>query len=119
MKLNYPTNDYRPDNYFREQLLEKDTARTSYYNFAGKCLVSFDTTTNIAILKLPPGNEINLGTIRAGLHRNDYRTWEFTQITATTKNFKIEATDKNIMDYVETPTCAFGGSKYAFIIKQK
>jgi DNA topoisomerase VI subunit B len=85
----------------------------------GDCLVSLDTTTNIAELKLNPNDEINLGTIRAGLHRNNYKMWEFTQITIASKNLRIEAKDKEIMDYIETPTCAFGGNKYAFIIKEK
>ena len=119
IKLNYPANEYCPENYLREQLLTKEKSTVHEYKLGGDCLVSFDSVTNSAVLKLYPYDQLNLGTVRVGLHRNDYRTWEFTKIVITSPKFKIEAKDKEIMNYVESPNCAFGQNAHAFLIKPR
>lgn len=104
LKLNYPYTEYCPDNYLREDLFSNYKTDNPKYKTASDYTISFDTINNTAILRLLPNEEINLGSVRADGNRNDYRSWEFTEITCKgNKGFRMHAKDQEIMDYVNKP----------------
>ncbi|MFM7015455.1 MAG: hypothetical protein ACKOX3_03910 [Bacteroidota bacterium] len=100
LKLNYPTNTNRPDNYFRNQIMDKEKSTVRDSKLAGDCLIEFDSINNIATLRLLPNDRLKLGTIRTGLSRDDYKTWEFTEINIKGNNFQIDAKEQGIMTFV-------------------
>jgi hypothetical protein len=119
LKLNFPANEFKPDNYFREEIIKKEKSKTKDFKLAGDCLVEFDTSTNIATFRLNPKDKINLGTIRMPLKRSDYRTWEFREISITGHNFELNAKDKGIMTLIEKDNHWDGQESYSLTIGQR
>lgn len=116
LKLNYPGTKYCPDNYFREEIMLYKYSETDGHTTAGDYTVEFDSITNSAILKLLPGQKIDLGTVRLDADRNDYRSWEFKSITCKgDKGFRMHAEGPAIMEYVSKPLIPTG--TYDFIIE--
>lgn len=118
MTLNYPFNEYKPDNYFGMDVIHNVKSNDKNYKLAGDYLISYDSISNIAILALNPKEKIELGTIRE-FTRNDYRTWEFTDIKAKGRNFEIYAKDAGIMTFVEIDKKWYTQDSHHFIIGQK
>jgi hypothetical protein len=119
LKLNYPANEFSPDNYFREQIANNEKSQVKDYKLAGDCMVAFDAATNMATLKLNPKDKIDLGTIRIPLYRSDYRTWEFTEIHIKGNNFEVNAKDRGIMNFIEKEDHWFGQDTYSLVIGTK
>lgn len=104
LKLNYPYTEECPDNYFREDIFSNYKTNDPEYKTASDYTISFDSIKNTALLKLMPDEEIDLGTVRAGCNRNNYKSWEFTEITCKgNKGYKMHAKDEEIMEYVDKP----------------
>lgn len=119
IKLNYPFTEYCPDNYFYKKIAQNNDVRTEGIKTATDFTISFDSIKNIAILKLLPNDEINLGTVRlGGGNRNDYRSWEFTEITCKgSKGYTMHAKDEQLMDYVNKRYYLFSNYTHSFTIK--
>jgi len=100
VKFNYPHNKFCPDNYFREDIIhaaESINDSTTEVIDVQLCNV----TENSAILKLKPNDIINLGTVRLDADRNDYKSWEFTEITCKgDKGYYMHAEDKELQKYI-------------------
>lgn len=105
LKLNYPYTEYCPDNFLREDIFANNKTDNPEYKTASDYTISFDTAKNTALLKLLPDDEIDLGTVRmGGGNRNDYRSWEFTEIACKgDKGFSMHAKNEEIMEYVDRP----------------
>jgi hypothetical protein len=116
IKLNYPSTAECPDNYLREQILRKEKSQNPEYKLAGDCFAIIDTTDNIASLKLGTNERLNLGTIRTGLSRDNYKTWEFNSISASSKDFELSANDKGIMTFVLKEIKWFATDNYYFVV---
>jgi hypothetical protein len=119
LKLNYPANDNKPDNYLREQIIKGEKSQVKESKLGGDCVTDFDTLNNVATILLFPNDELHLGTIRAGFSRNDYQTWEFTEINARGRNMQIDARDEGIMSFVKFENRWFSHDNYYFMIGQK
>jgi hypothetical protein len=101
LRLNYPFTEHCPDNYFREEIMQNYKAGPKESKTAADYAVSFDSISNIAVLKLLPDDVIDLGTVRLDADRNDYRSWEFTDISCKgNKGFTMHAQDESLMKYV-------------------
>jgi len=106
LKLNYPYTDTNPDNYFRENIIDEikvgspEEAKT-----AADYIISYDSLTETAVLKLQPDDKVPLGTVRmGGPTRDKYQCWEFTEITCRgSKGYYMHASGPKIMDYVSKP----------------
>jgi hypothetical protein len=75
LTLNYRLTEKCPDNYFRSELINRERSNQKEYKSGGDCLISYDTSSNIAILKLNPKDKLKLGTIRDG-SRENYECWD-------------------------------------------
>lgn len=119
IKLNYPFTKYCPDNYLYEDIVKNDKAEDGDIKTTADFIISFDSIKNFAILKLSPDDEINLGTVRlGGGNRNDYRSWEFTEITCKgSKGYTMHAKDEQLMDYIHKRYIPFSNYSHSFIIE--
>jgi hypothetical protein len=118
LKLNYPESKECPENFFREELLQKYIRPEFNKDSTNYWLTQFDTSQNIAIVTLLPNRNIYLGTTRVGLHRTNYKVWEFTELTVIGKNLKINLKDNAINTFVKLNKHFIGQDDYEFNIGQ-
>ena len=119
LKLNYPTSDLQPDDYFRNSIINKEKSTVEDWKLIGDCLTDFDSIKNIALLKLLPKSRIRLGTVRVGLTRDNYKTWEFSEIKIIGNNFTIEAKDNGIMSFIKKDKKWYTQDSHYFTIGEK
>ena len=119
LTFNYPYTNDAPDNYFRKSIIsnEKSSATHEYKN-AADFVVSLDTIANIVTLRLNPGDEFSLGTVRmGGPDRDNYKSWEFTKIVCKgDKGYAMQAENATIMKYVHKPF-SIGQYTHEFVIE--
>lgn len=116
IKLNYPASTDCPDNYFQKELYQKHLHPQLNNDSTNYWLTQYGTLTNIATLILLPNKRITLGTIRTGLHRTNYKVWEFTRLTAIGKNFKIDVRDSGLLRFIKQNKHLIGQDDYEFNI---
>lgn len=116
LKLNYPTNQNRPDNYFREEIIHKVKSPVKDWKLAGDCVVDFDSINNCAKLVLLPNDKLKLGTIRSGLTRDNFETWEFTEMAVHGRNVEISAKNKGLLNFVKKDKSWFSQDSHYLLL---
>jgi hypothetical protein len=116
IKLNYPPTEHQPEEYFRNSIINREKSSIEDWKLVGDCVTDFDQDENIATLKLLPKERIRLGTVRVGLTRDNYKTWEFTEIKISGSSFNIEAKDNGIMTFIRKDKSWFSQDSHYFII---
>ena len=77
----------RPDNYFWYASYAKANDTKDTLRGIKECLISFDSSSKIALLKLYPNDMIELGTVRLDATRNNYKSWEFDEVKVVGNDF--------------------------------
>ncbi|MFN6946114.1 MAG: hypothetical protein ACK4ND_14285 [Cytophagaceae bacterium] len=116
MKLNYPPSELQPEEHFRNSIINKEKSTAKDWKLVGDCVVAFDPKENIVALKLLPKDRIRLGTIRVGLTRDNFKTWEFSDIKITGTNINFEAKDNGIMTFIKKDKKWFSQDSHYFMI---
>ena len=118
IKLNYPESTDCPDNYFREELLDKNVRINRNDQNEIYRLISIDTSSNFAVVALMPNQSINLGTVRADVSRKYYKSWEFTELRAAGKNLSVQVKNEGILKLVKREENFFSNDEFEFNIGQ-
>lgn len=82
-------------------------------------IISYDTINQIETLKLNPKESMYLGSIDAGLSREDHKTWEFTEITIKSPKGIAVVKNEEILKYVKKTSGTFLSftTHYDFVIE--